>query len=50
MVVATPVVLYSAQPFFLAAMRDIKTRHLTMDVPGLTGNIRSIYCQLLDNR
>ncbi|GGK83128.1 heavy metal translocating P-type ATPase [Amphritea balenae] len=30
---ATPVVIYSARPFFEAAIRDIKTRHLTMDVP-----------------
>lgn len=33
LLVTTPVVLYSARPFFTAAMRDIKTRHLTMDVP-----------------
>ncbi len=33
MVIATPVILYSARPFILAAIRDIKTRHLTMDVP-----------------
>ncbi len=33
MVIATPVVLYSARPFIIAALRDIKTRHLTMDVP-----------------
>jgi Cu2+-exporting ATPase len=25
--------LYSARPFFSAAVRDLKTRHLTMDVP-----------------
>lgn len=31
--IATPVVLYSAQPFFIAAIRDIKSRQLTMDVP-----------------
>ena len=31
--VATPVVLYSAAPFFKAAWRDIKIRHLGMDVP-----------------
>lgn len=30
---ATPVVLYSARPFFNNAARDIATRHLTMDVP-----------------
>lgn len=28
-----PVVLFSAKPFFQAAYRDIKTRHLTMDIP-----------------
>lgn len=33
MVIAAPVVLYSARPFILAAIRDLKTRHLTMDVP-----------------
>lgn len=31
--IATPVVLYSARPFFKAFIRDMKTRHLTMDVP-----------------
>ena len=33
MLFATIVVLYSARPFFTAAIRDLKTRHLTMDVP-----------------
>ena len=33
MLFATVVVLYSARPFFSAALRDIRTRHLTMDVP-----------------
>lgn len=33
MLFATIVVLYSARPFFSAALRDIRTRHLTMDVP-----------------
>lgn len=28
-----PVVLFSATPFFRAAYRDLKTRHLTMDMP-----------------
>ncbi|MEH6579200.1 MAG: heavy metal translocating P-type ATPase [Amphritea sp.] len=32
-VLATPVVFYSARPFFEAALRDLKTRHLTMDLP-----------------
>lgn len=31
--ITTPVILYSARPFFTAFVRDIKTRHLTMDVP-----------------
>lgn len=31
--IATPVVLYSARPFFQAFIRDLKSRHLTMDVP-----------------
>lgn len=33
LLVATPVVFYSAQPFFRNARRDIQSRHLTMDVP-----------------
>jgi len=33
MLFATFVVLYSARPFFNAALRDLRTRHLTMDVP-----------------
>ncbi len=31
--ITTPVILYSARPFFKAFWRDLKTRHLTMDVP-----------------
>jgi Cu2+-exporting ATPase len=33
LIVATPVLLYSARPFFENAWRDLTTRHLTMDVP-----------------
>ncbi|WP_420554175.1 heavy metal translocating P-type ATPase [Neptuniibacter marinus] len=33
LVIASPVVFYAARPFFLAAWRDLKTKHLTMDVP-----------------
>lgn len=33
LVVATPVVLYSAQPFFIGGWRSLKVLHLTMDVP-----------------
>ncbi len=33
LLVALPVVLYSAKPFFIAALRDLRLRHLTMDVP-----------------
>lgn len=33
MLFATAVVLYSARPFFSAALRDLKSFHLTMDVP-----------------
>lgn len=33
LLVSTPVILYSAQPFFKAAWRDLKARHFTMDVP-----------------
>ncbi len=34
---STPVVLFSALPFFRAALRDIKTRHFTMDLPVSIG-------------
>lgn len=33
LVLAIPVVFYSGAPFYKAAYRDIKSRHLTMDVP-----------------
>lgn len=33
LVLSIPVVIYSGAPFFKAALRDLKTRHLTMDVP-----------------
>lgn len=36
LLVATPVVLYSARPFFANAVRDLRSRHLTMDVPVAT--------------
>ncbi|NQZ31912.1 MAG: cadmium-translocating P-type ATPase [Oceanospirillaceae bacterium] len=32
-IICTPIVFYAAQPFFLAAFRDLKARHLSMDVP-----------------
>ncbi|BFM06323.1 heavy metal translocating P-type ATPase [Halioxenophilus aromaticivorans] len=33
LIIATPVVLFSARPFFTAAWRALKNRHLVMDVP-----------------
>ena len=33
LLIATPIVFYSAQPFFYGAWRVIKSRHLSMDVP-----------------
>jgi P-type Cu2+ transporter len=36
LLVATPVVFYSARPFFSNALRDLQSRHLTMDVPVAT--------------
>lgn len=33
LLIATPVVFYAAQPFFLSAWRDLKSKHLGMDVP-----------------
>lgn len=32
LVIATPVVLFSAQPFFISAVRALRVRHLNMDV------------------
>lgn len=32
-IMCIPVVLFSAKPFFIAAYRDLKTGHLTMDLP-----------------
>ena len=32
MFLTTPIVFYSCTPFFKGAMRDVRTRHLTMDV------------------
>lgn len=32
-IIATPVVLFSARPFFVAAWRALKQKHLVMDVP-----------------
>jgi Cu2+-exporting ATPase len=36
LLVATPVVFYSARPFFTNALRDLRSRHLTMDMPVAT--------------
>lgn len=36
LLVATPVVFYSARPFFTNAFRDLRARHFTMDVPVAT--------------
>jgi Cu2+-exporting ATPase len=33
LIMCTPVVFFSALPFLRAALRDIQTRHLTMDLP-----------------
>ena len=33
LIITTPVVLYSARPFFSAALRNLRNRHLSMDVP-----------------
>lgn len=33
LLLTTPVVLYSARPFFMAAWRDMRARFLTMDIP-----------------
>lgn len=32
-IITTPVVFYAAKPFFQTALRDLKTRQLSMDVP-----------------
>ncbi|MDI9245722.1 heavy metal translocating P-type ATPase [Marinobacter sp. CHS3-4] len=36
LLVATPVVFYSARPFFSNAMRDVRSKQLSMDVPVAT--------------
>lgn len=33
LLIATPVVLYAARPFFASGLRDLRRRHLGMDVP-----------------
>lgn len=55
LVLAVPIILYSGRPFFTAAVRDIKTRHLTMDVPvslaimlAFTASIWSTFNQGVD--
>ena len=49
-VIATPVVLYSAVPFFQAAVRDLRHRHPGMDVPVsiaiLAGYLASVHVTL----
>ncbi|BBP75769.1 copper-translocating P-type ATPase [Pseudomonas sp. Ost2] len=39
----TPIVFYSCAPFFRGALRDLRTRHLTMDV-SVSLAIGSAYC------
>ena len=33
LIITTPILLYSARPFFSAALRDLRSKHLSMDVP-----------------
>jgi Cu2+-exporting ATPase len=37
--IALPVIIFSARPFFQAAKRDIRNRHVGMDIPVSTGII-----------
>ncbi|WP_191603260.1 heavy metal translocating P-type ATPase [Marinomonas algicola] len=50
---STPVILFSASPFFKAAFRDLKTRHFTMDLPVSIGiglaYVSSVYALFIDN-
>ncbi len=50
-IIATPVVLYSAVPFFQAAWRDLRNRHPGMDVPVsiaiLAGYLASVQVTLM---
>lgn len=55
LLLAVPIILYSGRPFFSAALRDLKTRHLTMDVPvslaimlAFTASIWSTFNQGID--
>ncbi len=50
-VIATPVLFYSGSPFYLAAFRALRARHLTMDVPVsialLGAYFASVYASLI---
>jgi len=52
MVMCTPVVFFAALPFLRAAIRDLKSRHLTMDIPVslaiLAAYFASSYITLVD--
>lgn len=43
LIITTPVVLYSARPFFSTALRNLRNRHLSMDVP-VSLAILGAYC------
>ncbi|GGO75784.1 cation-transporting P-type ATPase [Marinobacterium nitratireducens] len=43
LIIATPVALYAARPFYVAAIRDLRSRNLSMDVP-VSIAILGAYC------
>jgi Cu2+-exporting ATPase len=54
LLLTTPVVFYSSVPFFTAALRDLKTRYLTMDVSVslaiLGAYLASVWATFFDGR
>ena len=54
LLLTTPVVFYAAKPFFVAALRDLRARYLTMDIPvslAIGGAYSaSVYSTLTDGR
>lgn len=46
LIIATPVVFYSARPFFTAALRNLRNRHLSMDVPVSAAILAAYFASL----
>lgn len=48
-IIATPVLFYAASPFYLAAFRALRARHLTMDVPVTIALFGAYFASLYAN-